>query len=136
MTRHYRLELPRAEGMRLAGIGMGWPATPEGRCVHAVSKVSRDLWPLLEAVPLTQPPQHGPFAACAHGGSPLPGRVTYLGAGTVRLDGAALSALAELADGEDFRIVWTSAGPVMTIGTDCYPAYDDYPACDDADSAP
>ncbi len=134
MTRSYRLDLPKADGMRLAGIGMGWPATAEGRCVHAIStwltglerrasravlitKISRDLWPLLEAVPL----QHDPFAP-AHGGSPLPGHVTYLGAGTVRLDDAALSALAELPDGEDFRIVITAGGPVMTIGTRCYPA--------------
>jgi hypothetical protein len=59
-----------------------------------------------------------------------PGRVTYLGAGAVRLDAAALSALAELADGEDFRIAWTGAGPVMTIGTDRYPAREE------ADPAP
>ncbi len=139
MTRRYRLDLPKAEGMRLAGIGLGWPATPEGRCVHAIStwltglerrntravlvtKISRDLWPLLEAVPLTQPLRHGPFATPPGGGSPLPGRVEYLGAGTVRLDGTALSALAELSDGDDFQVSFTSTGPVMTIGTQCYPA--------------
>jgi hypothetical protein len=139
VTRHYRLDLPKAEGMRLAGIGLGWPATPEGRCIHAIStwltglerrntravlitKISHDLWPLLEAVPQQQPPLRGPFAPPGHGGSPLPGHVQYLGAGTVRLDSAALSALAELSPGEDFRILLTATGPAMVIGTASYPA--------------
>lgn len=141
-TRRYRVDLPKAEGMRLAGVGMGWPATPEGRCLHAISawltglerrasrailvaKVCRDLWPLLEAVPLQQPPLRGSLAPPGHGNSPLPGHIEYLGAGTIRLDDAALSALAELPEGEDFRIAFTGAGPVMTIGTECYPARED-----------
>ncbi len=129
----YRVELPRAEGIRLAGISAGWPATPEGRCVQGisgwlagverrgsrcvlVSKLSRELWPLLEAVPL----QCGPRAEPARGGSPLPGRIEYLGAGAVRLDAAALSALAELGPREDFRVTFTSTGPILTAGQHHY----------------
>ncbi len=139
MTRSYRVDLPRADGMRLAGIALGWPGTPEGRCVHAisqwltglerrgsravlVSKISRDLWPVLEAVPLGQRPHRGPFAPAAPGGPALPGHVEYLGAGAVRLDDAALSSLAGLATGEDFRVTRTAGGAIMTIGTSHYPA--------------
>jgi hypothetical protein len=135
----YRVELPRADGMRLAGIGMGWPETPEGRCVQAVcewltglerrrtrcvtvAKISRDLWPLLEQVCLAERPQRGPFAPPPGGGAPLPGQVRYLGAGTVRLDETALRSLATLAAGQDFRIAITPDGPVLTIGAQAYPA--------------
>ncbi len=141
-NRNYRVELPRADGMRLAGIGMRWPATPEGRCVHAIStwltgleqrtsravlvtKISRDLWPLLEAVPLRPPALHSSFGPSAEAGSLMPGHVTYLEDGTVRLDAAALSALAELPEGEDFRVVTTASGPVMIVGTECYPALEE-----------
>jgi hypothetical protein len=144
MTRSYRIDLPRADGMRLAGIALGWAATPEGRCVHAVShwltglerrgsravlvsKVSRDLWPLLEAVPLAQQPRHGPFAPPAGGRLALPGHVGYLGAGTVRLDETALAALAGLAAGEDFRVTRTPTGAVLTIGSSHYPAREEQP---------
>jgi hypothetical protein len=136
MSRRYLVELPTTEGMRLAGIRMGWPSSPEGRCVHAISqwltglerrrvrcvlvtKISRDLWPLLERVSLAERPLHGPFA---HSGGPLPGQVEYLGAGTVRLDDTALNSLAELRPGEDFRITYEATGPVLAVGHDRYPA--------------
>lgn len=144
---NHRVELPRTDGMRLVGIGMRWPATPEGRCIHAIStwltglerraaravlvtKISRDLWPLLEAVPLRSRALHSSFDPSAEVGSLMPGHVTYLGAGAVRLDAAALSALAKLPEGEDFRVVTTAGGPVMIVGSEYYPAREE------SDSAP
>jgi hypothetical protein len=142
MPRTYRVELPKDEALRLAGIGKGWPPTPETRCVHAirewlatlelrhircvtVAKISRDLWPLLDTVPLTERPLHGPFAPPTSGDPPLPGHIQYLGAGTVRLDDTALSALAELGEGEAFRVTFTGSGAALTIGTDHYPAHEE-----------
>jgi hypothetical protein len=69
---------------------------------------------------------HGPFASHG-GGAPLPGRVEYLGGGTVRLDDAAVSVLAELREGEDFRVIITEAGPVLTVGAECYLVHEEEP---------
>lgn len=140
--RTYLVHLPKAEARFLAGAGVGWPATPEGRCVHAirewlngirgrqaedvpVQKVLDDLGPILAQVPLAERPAHGPFGF--RGNPPLPGRVEYLGGGTVRLDDAAISALAELCEREDFRVRFTDAGPVLWVGDDQYIAREEAP---------
>lgn len=143
MHRTYLVQMPRAEARHLAGIGSSWPASPEARCVHAirewlhglqrrhsltvcVTKVVDDLTAILLIVPQTDRPARGPFAAAASG-PPLPGHVEYLGAGIVRLDDIAISALAGLAHGEDFRVTMTDAVPVLTVGTDSYPAREEDP---------
>jgi hypothetical protein len=142
-SRTYTVQMPKAEARFLAGAGLGWPATPEARCVHAVRmwltglvrsravsvsvrKIAEDLEPLLARVPVTERPLSGPFAALG-GRPPLPGRVEYLGACIVRLDDAALSSLAELRPGEDFRVSWTDAGPVLEVGPDRYVAREEEP---------
>lgn len=38
----------------------------------------------------------------------------------VRLDEAAISALAELGEDEDFRVTFTDAGPVLAVGAERY----------------
>jgi hypothetical protein len=143
MNRTYLVQMPRAEARYLAGVGVGWPESPEARCVHAmrewmngirrrksryvpVQKVLDDLDPLLGQVPVAERPTQGPFASRG-GGAPPPGRVEYLGGGAVRLDDAAISALTELREGEDFRVTITEAGPVFTVGTDCYLAHAEEP---------
>jgi hypothetical protein len=142
-SRTYLVHMPKAEARFLAGVGVGWPATPEARCVHAVRewltglvrsravsvsvrKVADDLGPLLARVPVTERPLSGPFAAPGRR-PPLPGRVEYLGAGIVRLDDAALSSLAGLRPGEDFRVTVTDAGAVLEIGADRYEAREEEP---------
>jgi hypothetical protein len=65
----------------------------------------------------------GPFGP-GRAGPPLPGRVDYLGAGIVRLDETAITALASLPPGEDFR-THTGAGPVLAVGTDTYLAQEE-----------
>lgn len=143
MSRTYRVQMPRAEGRYLAGIGADSPATPEARCVHAVrewlngvkgrrspqipvQKIVDDLEAILDLVPMAERPACGPFAARGRI-PPLPGRVEYLGSGLVRLDDAAISALAGLRDGEDFRVIATDLGPFLVVGSDCYPAYEEGP---------
>lgn len=138
MTRAFLVHLPVAEARHLAGTSHTWPATPDTRLAVAlrewlagvsrrrsavipVRRVVADLTGLLEAVPLPQRPLRGPFGPGRHG-LPLPGQVEYLGGGIVRLDEAAISALSGLADGEDFRVTLTDAGPILTVGTDHYPA--------------
>jgi hypothetical protein len=136
VSRSYLVQLPRAEARHLAGIGWGWPASPEATCVQEVrewlrvlcatgpdpvpvSRVAADLAAILARVPAAGRPVRGPFAPGGRGPAP-PGRVEYLGAGIVRLDEAAVSTLAQLRDGEDFRVVRTDPGPVLTIGADRY----------------
>lgn len=143
MTRTYLVHMPKAEARYLAGVSGDWPASPEARCVHAmrewlngirgrksryvpVQKVLDDLDPILRQVPVVERPTHGPFAS-GGGGGPPPGRVEYLGGGAVRLDDVAISALTELREGEDFRVTITEAGPVLTVGTDCYLAHAEEP---------
>jgi hypothetical protein len=47
------------------------------------------------------------------------------GHATVRLDRDAVAALAGLPDGDDFKVIFTGAGPVMTVGNDRYPVTED-----------
>ena len=136
MSGTYLVQMPKAEARHLAGTGHGWPATPDARLaadlrewlagisrrrttVIPVRKVLADLSVILERAPLPQRPLRGPFGP-GRAGQPLPGRVDYLGGGIVRLDDAAISALAGLAHGEDFRVIRTDAGPVLTVGADHY----------------
>ena len=136
MSGTYLVQMPKAEACHLAGTGHGWPATPDTRLaadlrewlagisrrrttVIPVRKVLADLSVILERAPLPQRPLRGPFGP-GRAGQPLPGRVDYLGGGIVRLDDTAISALAGLAAGEDFRVIRTDAGPVLTVGTDHY----------------
>lgn len=143
MTRTYLVSLPLAEARHLAGTRPTWPATPDSRlaadlrewlaglsrrrsALVPVRKVVADLTGLLEAVPLPQRPVRGPFGP-GRDGLPLPGQVTYLGGGIVRLDVTAISALASLVDGEDFKATLTDAGPILTVGADHYPAREEEP---------
>lgn len=138
MTRTYVVQMPKAEARHLAGAGPGWPATPEARCVAAlrewlaglsrrrtttvpVRKVITELTLILSIAPAVRAPARGPFGP-RRGGASLPGHVEYLGEGTVRLDETAISSLAALPPGEDFRVSFTGAGPVLEVGTDTYPA--------------
>ena len=136
------VQMPRAEACHLAGTGPAWPATPEARALAAlrewlhgvtrsyrttvpVAKVAADLTRILELAPVTAAPSRGPFGPRQP--RPRPGRVEYLGDGVVRLDEEAMSALAELAEGEDFRAVCTDAGPMLLVGTDGYLAREERP---------
>lgn len=142
MIRTYVVQMPKAEARYLAGLAVGWPATPEARCVHAVrewldglrcrrsgqvpvEKVISDLELILDQVPPAERPVCGPFAA--KGGLLPPGLVKYLGDGAVRLDDAAISTLAGLREGDDFRVTQTDAGPVLSVGNDRYLAREDEP---------
>ena len=133
----YLVQLPHAEARHLAGVGIcGWPASPEAACLHVVrewlagikarasvtvpvSAVVADLELILSRVPAARVPRRGPFAPRPGIGSPL-GRVEYLGGGLVRLDEDAVSTLAGLGAGEDFRAVASDGGPVLVIGKDRY----------------
>ena len=143
MNRTYLVHMPPAEARHLAGTGPSWPATPQIRLASAlhewltglsrrrtavipVRKVVTDLGLILQTVPLPQRPLHGPFGP-GRTGPPLRGRVDYLGSGIVRLDEDALSSLAGLAPGDDFRASFTDAGPVLTVGTDAYLAREEEP---------
>jgi hypothetical protein len=122
---------------------MGWPATPESRCLAAVRewlygisrrnsptvsvrKVVADLTAILALVPVAAKPVRGPFASPG-GDRPMRGRAEYLGGGMVRLDDTAISSLAGLLEGEDFRVTYTDSGPVLTVGADTYPAREEEP---------
>lgn len=132
----YLVHMPAAEARHLAGEHPTWPATPEARIaaalrewVHGLSrrrtaiipvrKVITDLTLILEAATLPRRPVRGPFGP-ARDSLPLPGHVEYLGGGIVRLDDTALSSLAGLGAGEDFRVSYTDAGPVLKVGPDHY----------------
>lgn len=135
MIRTYVVQMPKAEARYLAGLAVGWPATPEARCVHAVrewlnglrcrhseqvpaEKVINDLELILDQVPPTERPVCGPFAA--RGGLLPPGLVKYLGDGAVRLDDTAISTLTGLREDDDFHVTHTEAGPVLSVGNDQY----------------
>lgn len=141
--RTWLVHLPLAEARHLAGTGHSWPATPQIRLAAAlrewlaglsrrratvigVREVVADLSLILDTVPLPQRPLHGPFGP-GRTGPPPPGRVDYLGGGIVRLDEDALSSLASLAQGDDYRVTRTDAGPVMSIGADTYLAREEEP---------
>ena len=136
MSQNYVVYMPKAEARYLAGVGMRWPPTPAARCGDAlrewlnglrdrqsehvaVHAVIDDLDPLLDRVPVIKRPASGPFASRG-GGPPLPGQVEYLGEGAVRLDDAAVSALAGLREDQDFRITITDMGPILWVGADQY----------------
>lgn len=136
------MQLPRPDARDLAGAGQVWPGTPEARCVQAirewlaglagrraaavpVSKVVADLTLLLGMVPGDRAEAHVPVGRW--GGAPLPGRVDYLGCGIVRLDEMAISALAALADGEDFRVTSTTVGPMLAVGAGRYLMHEESP---------
>ena len=135
-SRTWLVHMPLAEARHLAGTGHSWHATSQMRLAAAlrewlaglsrrrtavipVRKVFADLTLILETVPLPQRAVRGPFGP-GRDGPPLPGQVSYLGAGIVRLDQDAITALASLATGDDFRVHYTDAGPVLTVGTDEY----------------
>lgn len=137
MNGTYLVHMPKAEARHLAGIGPPGPAGPEARAlaalrewVHGISRrraatipvatVVTDLTAILAIIPTAAAPARGPFAPPGDGGPLLPGQVSYLGGGTVRLDHDALHALAGLRSGEDFRVHFTNAGPVLTVGSDSY----------------
>lgn len=139
----YLVHMPRAEARYLAGVSVSWPATPEARCVHAVrewlngirgrraeqvpvQKIIQDLDPLLRQVPPAERPQHGPLAGRG-AGTPMSGCVEYLGGGIVRLDEDAISSLASLAPDDDFHVIRTDAGPVLSVGADRYLAHEELP---------
>ncbi len=141
--RTWLVHLPLAEARYLAGASHSWPASPQLRLASAlrewlggvarrrttvisVRKMVADLTLILEAVPLPQRPVCGPFGPGRHG-LPLPGQVDYLSGGLVRLDEDAISSLAGLAAGDDFRVHHTGAGPVLTVGTDIYLAREEEP---------
>lgn len=142
MARTYLVRLPVAEARHLAGTTPTWPAArgsrlatsvrewladvSHRRTVIPVRKVVAELTLILETAPLPQRPTRGPFGP-GRDGLPLPGRVQYLGGGIVRLDEAAVSALATLAPGDDFRATLTDAGPVLTVGPDEYLACEEEP---------
>jgi hypothetical protein len=143
MNRTFLVQLPRAEARHLAGVSVCWPATPEASCIHAVrewlngllgsraaqvsvGKIAADLGPILAAVPVADRPQCGPFSVRGGGGI-LPGHVEYLGGGIVRLDDTAISSLAELSPGEDFRVIFEDVGPVLAVGADRYIAREEEP---------
>lgn len=142
MSRFYLVHMPKAEARHLAGVGRGWPASPETACVEAVrewldhvqasdagpvsvSRIAGDLRPVLSRVPVAQRPARGPFGP--GGRRVLSGRVEYLGGGVVRLDDVAVSSLAGLPPGEDFRAELGEAGPVLTVGADRYLALEEEP---------
>ena len=137
-SRTYMVQMPLAEARHLAGTSHGWPAASEARLAAVlrewlarlswrrggmipVRRVVTDLSHILETVPLPQRPVRDPFGpGCA--GLPLPGHVEHLGGGVVRLDDTALTSLAGLHDGEDFKVTFTDAGPVLSAGPDHYVA--------------
>ena len=143
MERTYLVAMPLAEARHLAGTSPAWPATPETRIAAAlrewlagisrrrtavvpVRKVVADLAIILETAPLPRRPLRGPFGP-GRAGMPLPGRVEYLGAGIVRLDHDAITALTALPPGEDFHARLIDAGPVLTVGPEQYLAREEHP---------
>lgn len=143
MMRTFLVVVPDAEAKHLAGVGSPGLSTAEARCVHAirnwltglekrrahsvmVEQVSGDLRAILDLVPQADRPVRGPFTVLGRG-VPLPGRVQYLGEGTVRLDEHALSALTSLQPDEDFRVHVTDAGPFLTVSDASYPVREEQP---------
>ncbi len=132
MSRTYLVHLPSAEARHLAGTGRPWPpgrsaarerprATPPGG-----PGGSRMCQATLDPPAVAQRPVRGPFAP-GRGGQALPGRVEYLGGGTVRLDETAISSLAGLDPDDDFRVIFLGGMPVLTVGGDRYLAREEEP---------
>jgi hypothetical protein len=129
MRRRYVVQMPPAEARHLAGVGRAHLAGMPGAC--PASRAGADPAPGEGTQPDegTQPgsagspaagqPVRGPFAPDRHRIVP-PGRVEYLGAGTVRLDEAAIASLAGLSAGADFRVIFADTGPVLLVGADRY----------------
>ena len=143
MSCTYLVQMPTAEARHLAGTCHGWPATSESRLALAVSewvagisrrrsavvsarKVVAELTLILETAPLPKRPMRGPFGS-GRNGLPLPGLVEYLGGGIVRLDETAVGSLAGLAPDDDFCVIRTDAGPVLSVGCDRYLAREEEP---------
>ena len=137
MSATYLVRMPRAEASYLAGLGPRGLAGPKDRALAAirewvtgiagrrtammpVATVVADLTAILDIVPAPAKPVCGPFAPPGNGRPPLPGTVAYLGGGTVRLDEDAIIALAALPYGDDFRVRYTNAGPLLSVGVDTY----------------
>jgi hypothetical protein len=119
MSHYYVVHMPIAEARHLAGVGRA-PANG-GPGASPASRPAGDQEPGLAEIPAAGQPVRGPFVPDQHGIVP-PGRVEYLGAGTVRLDEAAISSLAGLGAGADFRVIFADSGPVLLVGADRYPA--------------
>lgn len=116
---NYLVHMPIAEARHLAGVARARPPGGPGSAPGRQPAGGREAG--LAGVPAAARPVRGPFAPDQHGIA-MPGRVEYLGAGTVRLDDVAISSLAGLGEGEDFRVVFEDAGPVLLAGSDRYPA--------------
>jgi hypothetical protein len=119
MSRYRVVRMPVAEARHLAGVGWAGPAGGPG--AGQAGRSSENGEPGLAGIPAAGRPVRGPFAPDQYGIVP-PGRVEYLGAGTVRLDEAAISSLAGLDAGVDFRVIFADIGPVLLVGADRYPA--------------
>jgi len=119
MSRCYIVHMPVAEARHLAGVGRARPASGAG--TSPASRSGRDREPGLTGMPAAGQPVRGPFVPDQRGIAP-PGRVEYLGAGTIRLDEAAISSLAVLGADADFRVIFADSGPVLLVGADRYQA--------------
>ena len=119
MSRSYIVYMPVAEARHLAGAGRARPAGRPG--ASPASRSGADREPGTTGSPAAGQPVRGPFVPDQHGIVP-PGRVEHLGAGTVRLDEAAISTLAGLGAGADFRVIFADSGPELLVGADSYPA--------------
>ncbi len=119
MSRYYVVHMPVAEARHLAGLGRARPAGRPG--ASPGSQSGGDPKPGLTRIPAAGHPVCGPFVPDRCGIVP-PGRVEYLGAGTVRLDEAAVGSLAQLRADADFRVIFMDSGPVLLVGADRYPA--------------
>lgn len=127
MSRYYVVQMPVAEARHLAGVGRARPAGGPGASpaggpgASPASRPGGDREPGLAATPAAGQPVRGPFVPDQYGIVP-PGRVEYLGGGTVRLDEVAISSLAGLRADADFRVIFADSGPVLLVGADRYPA--------------
>jgi hypothetical protein len=121
MSRCYLVQMPTAEARHLAGVGRPGPASGPSTGPANRSCGDGDREPGLTGLPAAGQPARGPFAPDQYGIVP-PGRVEYLGTGTVRLDEDAISSLAGLGAGTDFRVIFADSGPVLLVGADRYPA--------------
>jgi len=119
MNRAYVVHMPIAEACHLAGMEQARPVGRPGTSL--ASKPSGDQKPGPAGIPVADRPLRGPFAPDQYGIAP-PGHVEYLGAGTVRLDEVAISSLAGLGAGTDFRVIFADSGPVLLVGADRYQA--------------
>ena len=119
MSRRYVVHMPEAEACHLAGAGRAGPVG--GPCASPPSLSGGDPQPGPAGIPAASRPVRGPFVPDQHGIVP-PGRVEYLGEGTVRLDEAAISSLAALNADADFRVIFADCGPVLLVGAARYPA--------------